>query len=102
VGVMDNIRVSTYIRSSSPNYGLNTIRLDLGDLTLWFSYQTVVAFQVGFDEKVVSENDWGPTTGKHLNAIDEGAKEMRLKRKAFEAKLQGILNEFGLVNPSVG
>ena len=35
---------------------------------------------------VVRENNWGPTTGKHLNAIDGGDKKARLSADAFEAK----------------
>ena len=50
-----------------------------------FSYRTLVAFQKEGCKQVVRENDWGPTTGKHLNAIDHGPKSGRLPAAAFEA-----------------
>jgi len=48
----------------------NNTRVDFGNVTVWFSYVTPVAFQVGHNDIVVHENDWGRTTGKHLNAIE--------------------------------
>jgi len=37
---------------------------------------------------VVRKNDWGATTGKHLNWIDGGAKADRLGADAFQGKLE--------------
>lgn len=54
-----------------------------GDVDLWFSYRTLIAFQKVGEPPVVSENCWGPTTGKHLNII--GKKDYRLPRAQFEA-----------------
>jgi hypothetical protein len=64
-----NIRKWNYMNGySSNNYGAHSIAISLGNLTVWFSYDTIVAFMDGHG-KVVSENVWGPTTGKHLNEI---------------------------------
>ena len=52
---------------------------------LHFSYRTLVAFQKEGCKQVVRQNDWGQTTGKHLNAIDHGPKSERLPAAAFEA-----------------
>lgn len=49
----------------------------------YFSYKTLVAFRHD-GEVTVRENDWGPTTGKHLNAIDGGDKKRRLPSERFE------------------
>jgi hypothetical protein len=49
----------------------NFTRIDIGALTVWYSYRTAVAFRVN-GITTVRRNDWGPTTGKHLNAIDGG------------------------------
>lgn len=58
--------------------------VDLGNgVILFFSYQTLIGFSVN-GKRYVSENLWGPTTGKHLNAIDGGNKTDRLPRKQFE------------------
>lgn len=56
----------------------NFTRVDLGALTLYFSYRTCVAFHTPDAGTVVRENKWGPTTGKHLNYLDDGDKAARL------------------------
>lgn len=55
------------------------------NMTLWFSYETLIAFRIGA-EKVVSENVWTKTTAKHLNEIDRGDKASRVKHDVFLAK----------------
>jgi len=52
----------------------------LGRLTVWFSYQTAVGFQLDWLDPVVRQNGWGPTTGKHLNYIDGGSSEAKTRR----------------------
>lgn len=75
-----------------PNFTCVTV----GDLDLWFSYRTVVGFRSGWGTIVVSENLWGPTTGKHLGMIGSGDKRDRLPRDEFEAKLSEALNGLGV------
>ena len=58
------------------------LMLTFGRLTVWYSYQTVVAFQIEGCDRVVSENLWGNTTGKHLNWIS--SKKDRVPRQRFE------------------
>lgn len=77
----------------------NFTEVGLGGLTLWFSYRTCV----GFDEydgrgPVVRENEWGPTTGKHLNYIDGGDKACRIlagNGNGFQTKLAAALARVG-------
>ena len=71
-----------------PNFTVVTI----GDRTYWFSYRTCVGFLDYSTGRgiVVRRNDWGPTTGKHLNYIDDGtpqAKARRVDGEAFQALL---------------
>lgn len=61
----------------------NCLVFTAGKVTVWFSYQTPVAFQVVGYPKIVHQNDWGTTTGKHLNMIDGGAKEKRVDSETF-------------------
>lgn len=91
------ISKKTYGNYSDGNYGTHCIRLDIGSLALWFSYDTVVAFHEDGHSRRVSKNLWGPTTGKHLNAIDDGNKKDRLPRKEFEKQLNGVLVAHKLV-----
>lgn len=66
--------------------GANTTVLHVGKLTVWFSYKTPVAFQLSGGVRVVRKNDWGVTTGRHLNAIDEGSTDHTRKGNRVDAE----------------
>jgi hypothetical protein len=67
------------------------LKFDLGNgLEVWYSYKTPVAFRHTKGLKV-RKNAWGPTTGKHLNAIDGGDKSHRLDGMVFEEQLAELL-----------
>lgn len=68
----------SYGNYASSNYGAHTLAFDVNGVTYFFSYKTLVAFQAGFRPPVVRKNEWGPTTGKHLNWIDGGDKRSRV------------------------
>jgi hypothetical protein len=70
----------------------NALRFDLGPITVWYSYRTPVAFAREGDRPTVRENTWGPTTGKHLNAIDGGDKSSRVPGDTFEVQLREALS----------
>lgn len=76
--------ISNYGDYSSNNYGAHTLRVDIGPLAVWFSYKTPVAFHLDGKNRVVRENSWGPTTGKHINWIDGGDKKKRVSSDEFE------------------
>lgn len=89
-----NISIRSYSQNT-PN--ANCMELTIGELVLWFSYKTVVGYRYK-GRRVVSENVWGSTTGKHLNWIDGGKSRRadRLPYPEFEEKLSSILVELGL------
>lgn len=87
--------ITNYGRYSSDNYGVHTLKVTVGPVTLWFSYKTCVAFQVDGHDQVVHTNIWGLTTGKHLNWLDKGQKE-----RVNADKFQQLYNE--QVLPVVG
>ena len=73
------------VEYSSGNYGVHALRVDIGGtLSLWYSYETCIAFRSPGHGKVVRRNDWGSTTGKHLNAIDGGDKKSRVPSERFQ------------------
>jgi len=78
------------------NLGSNFHRLAFENgLSVWFSYETPVAFAV-LGTRVVRQNSWGPTTGKHLNQIDGGdaqAKAARVTGDMFNRILTGALTD---------
>lgn len=77
--------------SSSNNYGVNSLKFVLPHITVWFSYKTPIAFYTVKTGRVVRENEWGPTTGKHLNWIDRGDKESRVCGITFEGLYQDAM-----------
>lgn len=77
--------VSTYGNYSSANYGAHALRFDTPRGSVWFSYHTPVAFRVN-GAIVCRQNDWGPTTGKHLNWIEPN-KAKRISGAEFERQL---------------
>ena len=84
-------RWEAYGNYSSSNYGVNTLRFWLPNgVSVWYSYKTPVAFYSPKTGRVVRQNDWAQTTGKHLNWIDDGAKDHRIPGEAFERQLSEL------------
>jgi len=48
---------------------VRAVRVDVGDVTIWFSYRTCIAFQVPGRDAICRENVWGPTTGGHMRSV---------------------------------
>lgn len=82
---MDLPHIESYGKYAGKNYGTNALRLTIGPLSIWYSYQTPIAFSL-YGTRTVRENDWKQTTGQHLNAIDGGsvaAKRARVTSDEF-------------------
>lgn len=90
------IKKWNYGEYASSNYGAHCIAVTIGTLDLYFSYDTVVAFQEDGQGFRISENDWGSTTGKHLNWINPN-KKLRLDYKAFNKELADLLKRHDLI-----
>lgn len=69
--------------------------MEVGQLDLYFSYETVVAFRAPKTGLVVSENVWSSTTGKHLNWICPD-KSRRVSNEEFEKQLAEVVKGAGL------
>lgn len=83
---------SSYGEYSSSDYGAHCLAFYMPNITVWFSYKTPVAFAKD-GKKYVRQNEWGPTTGKHLNWIDRGDKESRIGGQEFERLLAEATKE---------
>lgn len=83
-------------KDCSIEQGSNFANVTVGKLTIAFSYNTVIGFHAGHGW-VVRQNSWGPTTGKHLNALDGGKPKDRLSGSDFENALDGALKQFKLI-----
>ena len=59
-------------------------KVEMHHIDLWFSYDTLVAFLHDHPNEgvalVVMQNQWGSTTGRHINMIDGGTAEARARR----------------------
>jgi hypothetical protein len=83
----------------------NFVIISLPDCDLAFSYETLVGvrgflIQHGkhadayrFRQWLVAENTWGPTTGKHLNYLDNGHKEDRVDQAVVESVANDIISK---------
>lgn len=92
---LKDIKINGYVDYSSNNYGVNALMVTVGNIELYFSYKTIIAFR---DNGVltITKNYWGPTTGKHLNAISQD-KTKRLSSDVFDQKLNAMLKAHGLI-----
>ena len=73
----------------------NTLdQVSLGELTLYYSYNTIVGFnQKG--ELTLIENIYSRTTSRDLNLIDRGN---RVSLEVFKIRLRKLLYKLGLIN----
>lgn len=84
-----NLESVEFSNCNENSAGGNFNRIDLGnEITFWYSYETIVAFKTRETGFCVTENVWGPTTGKHLNWISN--KSQRLPREEFLNKLNSL------------
>ena len=79
--------ITNYGHYSNDNYGAHTLKVDLGSIEFYYSYETIVAYCDAKDGLVCSENKWGNTTGKHLNWI-QSDKKKRYSYQSFEVMLK--------------
>jgi hypothetical protein len=77
--------------------GSNYATVSFQNLTIWTSYNTIIGFMTPKTGRVCRQNDWGPTTGKHLNAV-QSDKSKRIGGAEFERQLSEVLKSFGLSN----
>lgn len=82
-------------RNENQNSAQNFNSVIIGNVELYFSYSTIVAFRTPFTGLVVSENVWSNTTGKHLNWLCD--KDDRVPRQEFLDKLRSIKLDINLV-----
>lgn len=74
------------------DYNGRAIAFNIGPLTLYYSYSTIIGFEYKGKE-VICENVWGRTTGKHLNIL-ELDKKKRYSYEDFHNYLNSALKEF--------
>ena len=86
-----NIKLRSYC-GNSPSAQSHAKCVEIDDVELYFSYETVVGLRYR-GRTVVTQNTWGPTTGKHLNAIDGGNKADRVTITELQSIIAVVLRE---------
>lgn len=87
---------------------LGAVKVEMGDLSLWYSFGELVAFKVGKHDVVVKQVHMSPrnaSTRRHLNLIDGGEDEafakrlpasqfyFRLSRVRLEIQVTGMMTQ---------
>lgn len=73
--------------------GKNCIAIEIGKLTVYFSYRTPIAFRRKAGPKQVCENVWGDVTEKHMAFVEAGSQKNRICKHDFEKKFKTALSE---------
>ena len=75
------------VKIEYPSRNTKLMKIKIGTLTLWFSYETIIAFDSWKTGFWISKNYWGTTTGRHLNEIHPD-KNKRVTDTTFQEKLK--------------
>lgn len=76
----------------SRSFNDNLTRLYLGDnITIWFSYETPVAFAISGEGTFKSENIWSRATQRHLDDIPGH----ELTQEEFTKRLARLMGKIG-------
>lgn len=90
------ISISYYHNPDRPN----NVCISIGrNLHIYFSYETVIAFEEDGD-LYCCENTWGPTTGKHLNSIQPNH-SLRMSYDVFQQRFNETMSKYGKIVPFV-
>lgn len=91
---MNNVNIEPYCGST-----INAIKVRLGFMKIWFSYDTPVAFSHALYKQGITfirENDWSTTTGKHINSINKD-KSRRISGEEFDIHFINAM-KLGVIN----
>lgn len=83
-------KTTNYGQYSNDNYGAHTRKIEMGTIELYYSYETIVAYCDAQDGLICTVNQWGVTTGKHLNWIQPD-KKSRLPADKFNEMLKAAI-----------
>jgi hypothetical protein len=78
--------------TNRPNFTVVTLEAaDDREMWLAFSYETCIGFmRPSWKSWILRQNVWGPTTGKHMNALNADHKD-RWNEEEFQWMLEGML-----------
>lgn len=62
--------------------------ITIGDLKIWFSYETPIAIKKNESNVIIQESTWSKATGKHINYIKSNYNYLQVSQMDFELELQ--------------
>jgi len=78
--------------------GNNGKRIKIGSkMEIYVSYETVIGFWTPETGLKVRHNEWGPTTGGHINAIPGIDKSALMDGEDFKKDFNKVLEDHGLL-----
>lgn len=85
--------MSSFLDLKLKVHGLNQTSITLGNITLYFSYETCVAFHLAGAGYFVPVNNWSNTTGKHITQMTgiDSKSDRRMSYAEFSAKLAYVM-----------
>lgn len=90
------------LRNENENSAMNFNSVTINWVKFYFSYETCVAIHLKNSYEwrfvYVRQNDWGNTTGKHLNWVDWWDKDSRVDSEFFDKVYQEALKQIWLLN----
>lgn len=93
--------IRSYGDYANEGYGAHCMKITVpvkkGVVNFWYSYETLIAFQVPGFSSVDLKNYWGPTTGKHMNWLSH--KSGRVDQEEFDETLEKQLKEIQYDEP---
>ena len=75
---------------------INTNKVSIGELDLYFSYKTIVAFHSQEQGLKVCCNQWSKTTGKLLNSLED--KKQHINPLLFNQLLENEFKKIGFIS----
>ncbi len=85
-------RIYSYSTAPSVSAQANAMAVSTAKGTVFYSYETPIAFRDRKGNEYVSQNEWNTTTGKHINMIDRD-KSIRIPNAELKAIIETELSE---------
>lgn len=83
-------------------HNFSIVEIGNGKLWLAFSYSTPIGFfSMGMGGCAISKNEWGPTTGKHINYLKAHYLHKQLERDEFETELSKLISRVNITSAGV-
>lgn len=81
------------MKLTQPTLKPNFHKLSTYGVTIYFSYETPIAIVINDDDRelLLSKNEWGPTTGRHINYLKaEYPNHTQVSHEEITSQIDGV------------